>query len=206
MLAYRHWLPNPRDTIGVRLTDEAMHPILPAGSIVAVDRSVTDPRRLNGQIVAARPNREPMIRWLDVSGRHVILAAQSKRQGFPADPRRVRPRQEPARHRPGRLVLEPIWPSSDADFPDPGPTPRDWPGRTASRPHLSISRRVKASHSPAAPRRRPRLRGRCHVFCFLLAFVPVASDPEASRPRSVAGRRVGSSSVVSEPAFRDGFN
>ena len=56
VLAYRSWLPNPSETIGVRLTDEAMHPILPAGSIVAVDRSVTDPSKLHGQIVAARPN------------------------------------------------------------------------------------------------------------------------------------------------------
>jgi hypothetical protein len=73
VLAYRHWLPNPSETIATRLSDDAMHPILPAGSIVAVDRSVTDPLRLHGQIVAARPGGVAMIRWLDVSGRHVIL-------------------------------------------------------------------------------------------------------------------------------------
>ncbi len=73
VLAYRHWLPHPADTIGTRLTDDAMHPILPAGSIVAVDRSVTDPLKLHGQIVAAQPDGKPMIRWLDVSGRHMIL-------------------------------------------------------------------------------------------------------------------------------------
>jgi hypothetical protein len=73
VLAYQHWLPNPDETIATRLTDDAMHPILPAGSIVAVDRSITDPRKLHGQIVAARPDGVPMIRWLDVSGRHVIL-------------------------------------------------------------------------------------------------------------------------------------
>jgi SOS-response transcriptional repressor LexA len=73
VLAYRHWLPNPTETIGTRLTDDAMHPILPVGSIVAIDRSVTDPRKLHGQIVAARPGGVPMIRWLDISGRHVIL-------------------------------------------------------------------------------------------------------------------------------------
>ena len=50
-----------------------MHPILPAGSIVAVDRSVTDPAKLHGQIVAACPEGVPMIRWLDVHGRHIIL-------------------------------------------------------------------------------------------------------------------------------------
>ncbi len=73
VLAYRHWLPQPSQTIGTRLTDDSMHPILPAGSIVAVDRSVTDPAKLHGQIVAACPDGVPMIRWLDVHGRHIIL-------------------------------------------------------------------------------------------------------------------------------------
>jgi hypothetical protein len=73
VLAYRHWLPNPSAAVATRLTDDAMYPILPAGSIVAVDRSITDPRELHGQIVAARPTGTPIIRWLDVSGRHIIL-------------------------------------------------------------------------------------------------------------------------------------
>jgi SOS-response transcriptional repressor LexA len=87
VLAYRHWLPNPTETIGVRLTDEAMHPILPVGSIVAVDRSVADPLKLSGQIVAACPNnQEPMIRWLDISGRHVILRPNQSGKEFPLIP------------------------------------------------------------------------------------------------------------------------
>jgi hypothetical protein len=73
VLAYRQWLPNPNQTVGIQLTDDAMHPILPAGSIVAVDLTVTDPHQLHGKIVAARPNGVPMIRWLEVSGRHLIL-------------------------------------------------------------------------------------------------------------------------------------
>jgi SOS-response transcriptional repressor LexA len=87
VLAYRQWLPNPAATIATRLTDDAMYPILPVGSIVAVDRSVTDPRKLHGQIVAARPSGMPMVRWLDVSGRHVILRPnnQSSRD-FPLIP------------------------------------------------------------------------------------------------------------------------
>ena len=73
IMAYRRWLPNPDETVGVRLDDDAMHPILPAGSIVAVDRSVSNPQLLQGRLVAACPDREPVIRWLDISGRHMIL-------------------------------------------------------------------------------------------------------------------------------------
>jgi SOS-response transcriptional repressor LexA len=87
ILAYRQWLPNPNETIATRLSDDAMHPILPAGSIVAVDRSVTDPLALNGQIVAARPGGVPIIRWLDLSGRHVILRPnQNNAREYPLIP------------------------------------------------------------------------------------------------------------------------
>jgi SOS-response transcriptional repressor LexA len=86
VLAYRHWLPNPAETIATRLTDDAMHPILPRGSIVAVDRSVTNPLKLQGQIVAACPEGKPMIRWLDVSGRHVILRPNQNNREFPLIP------------------------------------------------------------------------------------------------------------------------
>jgi len=73
ILAYREWLPHPRATVAVRLEDDAMFPILPAGSVVAVDRSVTDPQRLQGKMVAARPEGVPLIRWLDLTGRHLIF-------------------------------------------------------------------------------------------------------------------------------------
>jgi phage repressor protein C with HTH and peptisase S24 domain len=87
VLAYKHWLPNPVATIATRLNDDAMHPILPAGSIVAVDRSVTDPRKLHGQIVAARPEGVPIIRWLELSGRHFILRPnQTTSREFPLIP------------------------------------------------------------------------------------------------------------------------
>ena len=86
ILAYRHWLKNPKDTIGTRLTDESMHPILPVGSIVAVDRSINDPVGLQGQIVAACPDKEPVIRWLDVSGSHVILRANQNSKDYPLIP------------------------------------------------------------------------------------------------------------------------
>lgn len=86
ILAYRQWLPNPLQTVGARLTDDAMNPILPSGSIVAVDRSVNDPMELRGRIVAACPDGVPMIRWLDVSGRHMILRPNQGGHEFPLVP------------------------------------------------------------------------------------------------------------------------
>jgi Peptidase S24-like len=86
IMAYRQWLPNPGETVGVRLSDDAMHPILPFGSIVAIDRSVTDPLLLQGRLVAACPEREPVIRWLDLSGRHMILRPNQPNKDHPLIP------------------------------------------------------------------------------------------------------------------------
>ncbi len=73
ILAYRGWLPHPKETVAVRLDDDAMFPILPAGSVVAVDRSIVDVHRLQGKMVAASPDGVPMIRWLELTGRHLIF-------------------------------------------------------------------------------------------------------------------------------------
>ncbi len=86
ILAYREWLPHPRETVAVRLVDDAMFPILPSGSVVAVDRSVTDPQRLQGKMVAARPDGVPMIRWLDLSGRHLIFRPNQPSREHPMIP------------------------------------------------------------------------------------------------------------------------
>jgi hypothetical protein len=86
ILAYREWLPHPRETVAVRLKDEAMFPILPAGSVVAVDRSVTDAQRLQGKMVAARPDGVPMIRWLDLTGRHLIFRPNQASREHPLIP------------------------------------------------------------------------------------------------------------------------
>lgn len=86
IMAYRQWLPNPSETVGVRLGDASMHPILPTGSVVAIDRSVTDPQRLQGRIVAAAPEGEPLIRWLEISGRHMILRPNQPDKDHPLIP------------------------------------------------------------------------------------------------------------------------
>ncbi len=73
ILAYRDWLPHPSETVAVRLHDDSMFPILPTGSVVAVDRSITDPQKLQGKMVAATLDGVPMIRWLEITGRHMIF-------------------------------------------------------------------------------------------------------------------------------------
>ncbi|WP_435020970.1 helix-turn-helix domain-containing protein [Tundrisphaera sp. TA3] len=86
ILAYRDWLPHPKETVAVRLDDEAMFPILPAGSVVAVDRSLADPRRLQGKMVAAVIDGVAMIRWLEISGRHLILRPNQPSREHPLMP------------------------------------------------------------------------------------------------------------------------
>jgi Peptidase S24-like len=86
VLAYREWLPHPRETVAVRLDDEAMSPILPAGSVVAVDRTLTDCQRLQGKMVAASPHGTPIVRWLDISGRHLIFRPNQTSRDHPLIP------------------------------------------------------------------------------------------------------------------------
>jgi hypothetical protein len=85
-MAYRQWLPHPGETVGVRLSDDAMHPILPSGSVVAIDRTVNDPRVLQGRMVAACPEGVPIIRWLDLSGKHMILRPNQASREHPMIP------------------------------------------------------------------------------------------------------------------------
>ncbi len=86
ILAYRQWIPHPRETVAVRILDDAMAPVLPAGSVVAIDRAMRDPVALQGRMVAAVPEGDPLIRWLDVAGRHMILRPNQASRDFPMVP------------------------------------------------------------------------------------------------------------------------
>ena len=87
-LTYREWIPNPAETLGVRLEDDAMHPVLPAGSIAAIDLTHYDPRLLQGRIVVVRPEPggTPLIRWLEISGKHLILRPNQPSSNHPLIP------------------------------------------------------------------------------------------------------------------------
>lgn len=103
VLAYRQWIPHPRDTLAFQLDDDAMAPILPSGSVVAVDRQVRDPEQLQGRMVAALSGGEPIIRWLDVAGRHLILRPNQPHRDFPMIPFEV---GDPARN---PIVGQVVW-------------------------------------------------------------------------------------------------
>src|SRR5262249_30732573 len=103
IMAYRNWLPNPDETVGVRLEDDAMHPILPAGSRVAIDRSVTNPQLLQGRMVAAAPEGKPMVHWLDLSGRHMILRPHQPNREHPLIPIEMGGRGE------GVIIGQVVW-------------------------------------------------------------------------------------------------
>ncbi|RUL89268.1 helix-turn-helix domain-containing protein [Tautonia sociabilis] len=80
---YRKWLPHPKATVALRVEDDAMHPILPEGSVVAIDRTIREPNVLEGRIVAARVEGRAVIRWLELSGRHLILRPNRPGPGSP---------------------------------------------------------------------------------------------------------------------------
>jgi hypothetical protein len=86
ILAYRNWVPHPRETVAVNLEDDSMAPILSRGSVAAVDRSLHEPESLQGRIVAALVEGTPVIRWLDISGRHLILRPNQPSRDVPIIP------------------------------------------------------------------------------------------------------------------------
>lgn len=105
ILAYRQWIPHPRETVAVRLSDDSMQPILPAGSVAAVDRAMVDPDKLDGRLVAACPEGTPVIRWLEISGRHIILRPNQTSREYPIIPIE---RQEDGKPNPA-IIGQVVW-------------------------------------------------------------------------------------------------
>lgn len=83
VLAYREWLPNVERTVAVRLVDDAMSPILPTGSIIAIDRTPTDLEDLHGRIAALRIEDRVVVRWVEVSARHLIARSNGSSRQYP---------------------------------------------------------------------------------------------------------------------------
>lgn len=90
VLADRCWIPHPEQTVAARIDDDAMSPILVAGSVVAVDLGVREPGVLSGRIAVVRVQGRVVVRWLEESGRHVILRANSTIAEYPLIPLELR--------------------------------------------------------------------------------------------------------------------
>ncbi len=86
ILADRQWIPNPSETVAARLEDDAMAPILPRGSVVAIDVSNRDPSTLAGRLAVACVEGNVIVRWLELSGRHLILRPNQVSREFPLIP------------------------------------------------------------------------------------------------------------------------
>jgi phage repressor protein C with HTH and peptisase S24 domain len=62
-IIYADWLPAPEMVTCVRISGESMAPILTEGSIVAIDHSQRDARKLDGKMVAFRQDGGASVKW-----------------------------------------------------------------------------------------------------------------------------------------------
>ena len=86
VLADRRWIAHPNETFATTIEDNAMAPILPMGSVIAIDRAVRDPSALDGRLAAVCVEGQPMVRWLELSERHLILRPNVPSRSHPSIP------------------------------------------------------------------------------------------------------------------------
>ena len=81
-IIHRAWCPNPDKTVYVRVssTGDSMAPAIPAGSMVTIDRSFTEPAKLIGKIVAIAAREG------DVTLRRLIKTKRGIYVGQPDNP------------------------------------------------------------------------------------------------------------------------
>ena len=80
-----------------------MTPILPSGSVVAIDSSVREPAVLSGRLAAACVDGKPLVRWIDLSGRHLILRPSQPSREHPIIP------IELGEHASGLIIGQVVW-------------------------------------------------------------------------------------------------
>lgn len=78
VVMYRDWVPHPAQTKCLRVKGDSMHPVLPSGSLVAVDATMREPRDLNGAIVAALVDDAVVVKWLRATERGVVLVSENR--------------------------------------------------------------------------------------------------------------------------------
>lgn len=70
-------VPEGHEVRAVRVEGESMSPLLPEGTIVAVDFNRADPREADGRIVAARREGEVVVKWWCRHDGHIMLESQN---------------------------------------------------------------------------------------------------------------------------------
>lgn len=70
--------PSPDWLTCIKVAGDSMEPILKDGYLVAVDASVTDPRRLEGKMTVALVDEGVTIKWLERIGSQWVLTPENK--------------------------------------------------------------------------------------------------------------------------------
>lgn len=77
-VTYRAWCKNPEMTTCVRVHGDSMSPLLPDGSIVAINHQERNPNELRGKIVAALVDDGVTIKYFDYTENHFIFYPENK--------------------------------------------------------------------------------------------------------------------------------
>jgi SOS-response transcriptional repressor LexA len=72
----KEWLPHSKNVTALKVSGDSMSPIIEDGYVVLIDSSQRDPRRLIGQMVAAREGDAVTIKWLRKEGKFYQLVPQ----------------------------------------------------------------------------------------------------------------------------------
>lgn len=77
-VTYRAWCQNPEMTTCVRVHGDSMSPLLPDGSIVAINHQECCPEKLKGKIIAALVDDGVTIKYLDYTDNHFVLYPENR--------------------------------------------------------------------------------------------------------------------------------
>ena len=75
----REWLAAQRENRCVCVSGDAMAPIIADGASVAYAKEEEDVQQLDGKLVVAWLDNQPVVRWFEQCGRYALLRAQNPR-------------------------------------------------------------------------------------------------------------------------------
>lgn len=85
-IIYADWCKDPESVRCIRVKGDSMTPILSSGSIVAIDLSQNDPRKLDGKMAAFRaPSGGASIKWCKVVEDGLIVGYPENKESIGAD-------------------------------------------------------------------------------------------------------------------------